>query len=89
MSAAAAPHPRSSMLCHLVIIGNSSPDERPRYQFVVSAASSQTPKARAKRGPRGAAVEIQEVVRVDDGPRGEIGWNTRWPDPKLEALLSR
>ena len=61
MSTAAAHHPRSSMLYHLVIIGDGFPDEPPPdISLLFRLPAAKPRKARAKRGPGGAAVEMQK-----------------------------
>ena len=54
------PYPRSSMLYHLVIIGDGSPDDPPDISLLFRLPAAKPRKARAKRGPGGAAVEIQK-----------------------------
>ena len=77
------------MLYHLVIIGDGFPDEPPPISVCCFGCQQPNPE---KPGPNGDQVALLWRYKsrpVDYGPRGEIGWNTRWPDPKLEALLSR
>ena len=55
MSAAAAAHPRSSMLYHLVIIGDGSADKLSRYQFCCFGCQQPDPE---KPGPNGDRVAL-------------------------------